>query len=48
MLLLTMFAAVPLYLTQTIGVGPIIVFHIVMTGILIRVATEGVPSSFLR
>ena len=52
MLLLTMFAAVPLYLTQTIGVGPIIVFHIVMAGILIRVATgrspELIPAMIMR
>ncbi len=52
MLLLTMFAAVPLYLTQTIGVGPLIAFHIVMAGILIRVATgrspELIPTVIMR
>ena len=52
MLLLTMFAAVPLYLTQTIGAGPIIAFHIVMAGILVRVAMgrspELIPALIMR
>lgn len=52
MLLLTMFAAVPLYLTQTITAGPLIAFHIVMAGILIRVAMgqspELIPAVIMR
>lgn len=52
MLVLTMFAAVPLYLTQTIGAGPLLAFHIVMGGILIRVATgrspELIPAVIMR
>ena len=52
MLLLTMFAAVPLYLTQTIGPGPLIAFHVVMTGIVIRVAMgrspELIPALVMR
>jgi len=52
MLLLTMFAAVPLYVTQTVGAGPLIAFHLVMGGILIRVATgrspELIPTVIMR
>jgi protein-glutamine gamma-glutamyltransferase len=52
MLLLTMFAAVPLYLTQTIGPGPLVAFHVVMAGIVIRVAMgkspELIPSLIMR
>ena len=38
MLLLAMVAALPLYLTQAIGVLPLILFHSLMAGITIRVA----------
>lgn len=38
MLLLAMFAAVPLYLTQAIGVVPLVLFHTLMAGITLRVA----------
>src|SRR5579859_3330817 len=38
LLLLTMFAAVPLYGTQTIGAPPLFAFHIAMAAIVIRVA----------
>ncbi len=52
MLLLTMFAAVPLYLTQTISAGPLLAFHIVMAGIVIRVAMgrspELIPTVVMR
>jgi protein-glutamine gamma-glutamyltransferase len=52
MLLLTMFAAVPLYFTQTIGPGPLIAFHLIMAGIVIRVAAgkspELIPSVIMR
>ena len=52
MLLLTMFAAVPLYFTQTIGAGPLIAFHIVMLGIVLRVASgrgpELIPTVVMR
>ncbi len=52
MLLLTMFAAVPLYLTQTISAGPLIAFHVVMAGIVIRVAMgrspELIPAVVMR
>jgi len=52
MLLLTMFAAVPLYFTQTIGAGPLIAFHLVMTGIVVRVASgkgpELIPALIMR
>lgn len=42
-LLLTMFAAVPLYLTSVIGMVPLIVFHAVMAGIVFRVARGMTP-----
>lgn len=38
LLLLTMFAAVPLYGTQTIGAPPLLVFHAAMAAIVARVA----------
>src|SRR5437773_2722664 len=38
LLLLTMFAAVPLYGTQTISFGPLIAFHALMAAIAARVA----------
>lgn len=38
MLLLAMFAALPLYFTSAIGVVPLILFHALMTGVTIRVA----------
>ncbi len=51
-LLVTMFAAVPLYMTAVINVVPLIVFHIVMAGIAIRVATgkgpELIPAQLMR
>jgi protein-glutamine gamma-glutamyltransferase len=37
-LLLPMFAALPLYATQTIGVAPLLVFHTVMAAMIVRVA----------
>lgn len=52
MLLLAMFAALPLYFTQTIGAGPLIAFHLVMAGIVIRVARgrgpELIPAVIMR
>lgn len=51
-LLLTMFAAVPLYFTAAIGVAPLIAFHIAMAAILVRVASgrtpELIPARFMR
>jgi transglutaminase-like putative cysteine protease len=52
MLLLTMFAAVPLYATQTISTLPLLLFHLVLGGIALRVARgrgpEIVPVSLVR
>src|SRR5712691_12894196 len=52
MLLLTMFAAIPLYFTQTMGPLPLVVFHILMAGIVLRVAAgkgpELIPSAVMR
>ncbi|HET7707824.1 MAG TPA: DUF3488 and transglutaminase-like domain-containing protein [Thermoanaerobaculia bacterium] len=52
MLLLAMFAAVPLYMTHAIGVVPVLFFHAVMAGITIRVATgrgpDLVPPALMR
>ncbi|MGZ8811567.1 MAG: transglutaminase TgpA family protein [Thermoanaerobaculia bacterium] len=52
MLLLTMFAAVPLYFTQTVGAVPLIVFHLMMLGIVLHVAAgkgpELIPSVIMR
>jgi transglutaminase-like putative cysteine protease len=42
-LLLTMFAAVPLYLTDAIGRMPIFVFHIAMAAVIVRVALRKTP-----
>ncbi len=51
-LLLTSFAAVPLYATYAIGIMPLIIFHAVMAGIILRVAMgkspELIPSSIMR
>ncbi|HEY3052950.1 MAG TPA: transglutaminaseTgpA domain-containing protein, partial [Thermoanaerobaculia bacterium] len=51
-LLLTMFAAVPLYFTQMMGPMPLIIFHVVMAGIVLRVATgkgpELIPAVVMR
>ena len=51
-LLLTMFAAVPLYGTQTIGPAPLIAFHLFVGAIVARVALgkspELVPASVMR
>jgi transglutaminase-like putative cysteine protease len=51
-LLLAMFAAVPLYLTQAIGFVPVLVFHAFMTAIVLRVLSgkgpEIVPLSLMR
>jgi hypothetical protein len=46
MLLLAMFAAVPLYLTNVVGVVPVAVFHLFMAGITIRMATGRGPDLF--
>src|SRR5690242_4824116 len=43
LLLLTMFAAVPLYGTQVIGFAPLIAFHAVVGLIAVRVATGHDP-----
>lgn len=51
-LLLTMFAAVPLYATQTISATPLLIFHTVMAGIVLRVALgkspELIPAQIMR
>ncbi|HKR64522.1 MAG TPA: transglutaminaseTgpA domain-containing protein [Thermoanaerobaculia bacterium] len=51
-LLLTMFAAVPLYFTYTIGIGALVAFHAAMAGIVLRVAIgkspELVPARLMR
>lgn len=51
-LLLAMFAAVPLYLTQAIGFVPLAIFHAFMTAVVLRVAAgkgpELVPLSLMR
>ena len=43
MLLLAMFAAAPLYLTHAIGMVPLVLFHALMAGVTIRVATGRGP-----
>jgi transglutaminase-like putative cysteine protease len=43
LLLLVMFAALPLYATQTVSTAPLIVFHLFMTAVLIRVARGKTP-----
>lgn len=52
MLLLAMFAAVPLYFTYAVGRAPLIAFHLLMAAIAIRVATgrgpEVVPQVVMR
>ena len=51
-LALAMFAAVPLYLTQTISAAPLVVYHAVMLAITLRVAAgksaEVVPAWIMR
>lgn len=51
-LLLTMFAAVPLYFTDAIGKVPIAIFHLAMAAIVVRVASgrspELIPSRLMR
>lgn len=51
-LLLTSFAAVPLYATQAVGAAPLLAFHVVMAGIILRVAMgkspELIPSLIMR
>ncbi|HVS33279.1 MAG TPA: transglutaminaseTgpA domain-containing protein [Thermoanaerobaculia bacterium] len=51
-LLLTMFAALPLYLNFVVGVVPLVIFHVVMTGILVRVwmgrGPELIPARLMR
>jgi transglutaminase-like putative cysteine protease len=52
LLLLAMFAAVPLYATQTIALPPLLVFHALMAAMVVRVATgrspEIIPSAIMR
>ena len=52
MLLLAMFAAVPLYLTAAISVFPLVAFHTVMAAVTIRVASgrgpEVIPAVLMR
>jgi transglutaminase-like putative cysteine protease len=52
LLLLTMFAAVPLYGTQTITAPPLIAFHVAMAAIVLRVwfgrNPEIIPASVMR
>lgn len=51
-LLLAMFAALPLYLTQAIGAAPLIVFHAVMAGMVARTiwgkGPELIPAKVMR
>lgn len=51
-LLLTMFAAAPLYFTDTIGALPVAIFHVAMSLIVLRVALgkspELVPATLMR
>jgi transglutaminase-like putative cysteine protease len=51
-LFLTMFAAVPLYLTAVIGWMPLAAFHLVMAGIFVRVGAgrgpELIPARWMR
>jgi transglutaminase-like putative cysteine protease len=51
-LLLTSFAAVPLYMTHAVGVLPLVMFHAVMAGIILRVAMgkspELIPATVMR
>src|SRR5438477_4846627 len=52
MLLLTMFAAVPLYATQTISTLPLLLFHLALAAIALRVASgrspEVIPLPLMR
>jgi len=52
LLLLTMFAAVPLYGTQVISFGPLLAFHLVMAGIVMRVlggrTPDLIPAGLMR
>jgi transglutaminase-like putative cysteine protease len=52
LLALTAFAAVPLYLTRAVGFVPLIVFHVVLIGMIVRVARgkgpDLIPSSIMR
>jgi hypothetical protein len=45
-LLLTMFAAVPLYFTDAIGKLPVLLFHLAMTVLVVRVAMGRTPQLF--
>jgi transglutaminase-like putative cysteine protease len=51
-LLLTMFAAVPLYFTAAIGAMPVLVFHVAMAALVVRVVAgrgpELIPERFMR
>lgn len=51
-LLLTMFAAVPLYATQAVGLVPLLLFHAAMTMIVVRIASgrdaEIIPIAIMR
>ncbi|MEO8036166.1 MAG: transglutaminaseTgpA domain-containing protein, partial [Acidobacteriota bacterium] len=51
-LLLTMFAAVPLYATHAVGLVPLVLFHTAMLVIVVRVSAgrtpEFLPSSLMR
>ena len=51
-ILLTMFAAVPLYFTYAVSIWPLIAFHVVMSGIVVRLllgrGPELVPSGVMR
>src|SRR5437763_855420 len=52
LLLLAMFAAIPLYATQTIAMPPLLVFHALMAAMVVRVAAgrspEIIPSTIMR
>jgi protein-glutamine gamma-glutamyltransferase len=43
LLLLTMLAAMPLYATQTVSIGPLLIFHALMAAMVIRVAAGHRP-----
>src|SRR5437868_2271144 len=51
-LVLAMFAALPLYVTQAIGMAPLLAFHVVMLGITMRVVMgkgpELIPTGVMR
>jgi hypothetical protein len=44
LLLLAMFAAAPLYVTQTIRLAPLVIFHALMAAMLARVAAGRGPT----